>query len=413
MRLFLGCHIHNAMYAEFYSMDYSEFKTIILVFLLRFADMHPDNFGRKERGQQHLSALWEAEVREENDTRKDTTILAEEYKQLWLYEMNDLNRASSAAQGLVNSHFLQRQPATKAPEQPATQAQLVILSLKRKKGSTRFLVETMTTTIQNMLKEEKSRVACFYPIVSINNDHYINLCTRSGPTSWDQVDPSTGVMCRPPTRKGQRERATKEKIVDSGSDHRQGKKQKVKELQFMMYDGKNHFGKLGRRSKVIELNKAWVNFVWDKKEQREWRSKKGNFVELSMGHSLAVAEPPHLFPDKPIRHPQCGRTCLASSFASVLHMAGHEQSGMNLQQKIETFEQGSENLVNNFVNEVNKSKARDRTGRKLKMQLCKNYDILHGPTPVQYTRIDVTLSSVSYLAIPCRMRIHGVCRLRD
>jgi hypothetical protein len=110
-------------------------------------------------------------------------------------------------------------------------------------------------------------------------------------------------------------------------------------------------------------------------------NRKGKWVKISPGNSTRITKaPPAHIGNQPIEYPATGNTCLALSFASVLHIAGYVQAGMLLQLKISTLEQGAD-VIQKFINLVNSSKIRDSTGRMLKMYSCGNYNMLTGETP--------------------------------
>jgi hypothetical protein len=392
---------YNSIYANFYDeIEYSEFRAIMLVFLLRYGDIHLDHPGRARHKFDHLVSLWDADIRAEpadhspeGEAQEVPPITKDEYKQLWKHDMDDCQQASSVSQRLVTTHFLQQGKPDKS------NSSLLILTFKKRtkvsksNSNAAFLVEAMTVHIGEMIEAERIGDACYYPIVSMDDNHYVNIRSPSSPQSWDDVTPASGAMCRGsaprPHNPNPNYGNTKE-----GKNTKERKRKAAKrersdlEFQYMKWDGHYHFGKVGRKAHSFQLNPVWVDYVWTKQYQKMWKDKKGSFVQLNAGDASGIIdEPPHHFPHLPVEYPQIGKTCLASSFASVLHMAGHHHAAMNLQKKIKTgnLEQESKDLVCNFVNEVNKSKPCDSLGKMLKMKKCANYDILHGPTPASVT----------------------------
>jgi hypothetical protein len=76
------------------------------------------------------------------------------------------------------------------------------------------------------------------------------------------------------------------------------------------------------------------------------------------------------------------KTCLASSFASVLYFAGQEEAAKKLELCIAQNELKQGLLLNrNFVNAVNALGIKDELGHKMKMFRQKSYDVLKGPSP--------------------------------
>jgi hypothetical protein len=94
--------------------------------------------------------------------------------------------------------------------------------------------------------------------------------------------------------------------------------------------------------------------------------------------------PPWYYKHLLVEYPQVNKTCLASLFASALHMAGHIEAGLSLQNNIQEgqLEKGATSLLRKFENAVNRSKLRDSsTKQPLFMRRCNWYDIYKGPTP--------------------------------
>ena len=150
----------------------------------------------------------------------------------------------------------------------------------------------------------------------------------------------------------------------------------------MMWDSKHHWGILSLRGCPVKLNPEWVEWVqFEEKERQGWVENKDTFVMLSSGDCRkGMDAPAHFFKNVPIKYPQIGATCAASSFASVLDMAGHYQASMNLQQHLNELGKGA-GLYEKLVNIVNRSRPRNYKGETLLM-ICNNgYDILTGPTP--------------------------------
>jgi hypothetical protein len=74
--------------------------------------------------------------------------------------------------------------------------------------------------------------------------------------------------------------------------------------------------------------------------------------------------------------------CLAASFASALHLAGHVQIAdfMHYQLQNGEFEEG-DNRLHSFTTAVNKAGIRDNLGNPLILTRVKGYNMLSGPTP--------------------------------
>jgi hypothetical protein len=123
-------------------------------------------------------------------------------------------------------------------------------------------------------------------------------------------------------------------------------------LQFIMWTGNGHMGKTGKSSKKpVELNPPWVLHIFnDKKERDHWQANPGIWCELSAGApdpSRNNTLPARYYKDLQVEYPQENKTCLASSFASVLHMAGHVKAGIRLQKNIQEgkLDRGAANLL--------------------------------------------------------------------
>jgi hypothetical protein len=154
------------------------------------------------------------------------------------------------------------------------------------------------------------------------------------------------------------------------------------QLQWLQYTGSNWLGRVGKKSpESVKLNPKWVVWSFTNGFYNQCVTGVGKWIKIPPGDSSGITDPPpaHL-ENKPVQYQAKGNTCLATSFASVLHMAGHEQAGMLLQLKISTLEQGT-NVVQNFVNLVNASKIRNSSGKMLMMRSVVNYDVLTGETP--------------------------------
>ena len=155
------------------------------------------------------------------------------------------------------------------------------------------------------------------------------------------------------------------------------------QLQYMLWDGQLHWGKETKASPEYSLNPGFVTLNWETPEDcLEWVSKPNKWVKLSPGDIKIVRPRPPSDTQIPIEYPQIEATCLASSFASVLHVAGCFQEAKHLQHQIINGEltQGA-NLLHNFSNAVSALKIRDKLGRYLVFKRVKNYDICYGPTP--------------------------------
>ena len=86
----------------------------------------------------------------------------------------------------------------------------------------------------------------------------------------------------------------------------------------------------------------------------------------------------------PIAFPQDQISCLASSFASALHFAGHFQIADYMHYQLDNgeFEHGeNDNLINSFTNGVNRTGIRDKDGYPMVLTRVKGYNMLYGPNP--------------------------------
>ena len=98
----------------------------------------------------------------------------------------------------------------------------------------------------------------------------------------------------------------------------------------------------------------------------------------------------------PIEYPQVDETCLASSFASVLHMAGYVEAGQKMNANISQLRQGQHLLVN-FINFVNKMGIQDAGGNRLVLRKQTAYNILGDTTLSSYSGapVSVTLQAMN------------------
>jgi hypothetical protein len=180
-------------------------------------------------------------------------------------------------------------------------------------------------------------------------------------------------------------------------DLRKFKKDKTpleeREIPWMMWDTNYVDKKTKKRMSVHRtrespvgeervLNPDWVKWRFTKIQQREWVRKPDTWVELSPGDSSGITVPPPAEdPHVPIKYPERGLTCLASSFASVLHIAGYTSAARSLYSNIGELSQGKDELLQKFNMRVNKLNIKDDKGRILEMRTVKSYNPLLGPTP--------------------------------
>jgi hypothetical protein len=214
--------------------------------------------------------------------------------------------------------------------------------------------------------EDNASNAQYYAIANINESHYINLNVKKlTPSSATEAGVSSS------TRKKQKK----------GAATGPGKK----EFQHMKFDGKNYYGKYGRSSRW-----GWLldptSIHKEEKQLCKKKSSWGQWKLLQPGNSSGIVNsPPDECANVPIQYQAFEKSCLASSFASALHMAGHETAARNLQEKISLLVQENDQLLCRFVNMVDNSKLRDSEGRLLHMSRDSNYDILTGPSPASVT----------------------------
>ncbi len=155
----------------------------------------------------------------------------------------------------------------------------------------------------------------------------------------------------------------------------------------MKWDGHEHWGRKLRSSIGKRLDTKWVKEVWpDRVDRNEWMKYKYSWVELSAGdpsRRINRMPPFDWVGDTCIPYTQRGKTCLAMSLASAIHMVGYEEKASILRGKItrKYLCQGSPNFIQNFVNEVNRLKLCDSAGTFLSLTRQKDYDIYTGPTP--------------------------------
>ena len=140
--------------------------------------------------------------------------------------------------------------------------------------------------------------------------------------------------------------------------------------------------KRSERGRPYLLSPEWVREVWTTKEDRkEWMSQPDHWVKLSAGAYSPTKDPPPLhYLAMPIKYPQIDKTCLASSFASALHMAGDESTAANIIKQIGSLRQGA-HLYQKFVNLVNNARPRNQNGDILHLEKTSTYDIIKGPSP--------------------------------
>jgi hypothetical protein len=402
-----------ALYGDLYQMGYSLIKICILDILLRYSEMHPEAPPRVEARFRHIQALEEAEIRESTEgmeealaTALDGPITDMEYQQLWAYDIDDNNMATSAAQMLVSTHFLQ-------PRLPAKHTQLLIFTVKKRIGfQPLYLVDIMSPTVSKLVADEKSGLAQYYAIVNVQEEHYINFLAPES-ASTDPTHVGEAKLCRIEFQDAVASATSKKRKTSTDSNgssspstindppilhkaDRSSRRAGLKtteplvsnntqdQCQWMMWDGEIEWGRKTKNSKAIALDPAWVLWNWPVLEwRRQWLDFRGQWRELTAGDSSMITGLPPSPSANPIAYQEHGRTCLASSFASVLHMAGHEQAARTLEHHIlqGKLDQGVD-LLQRFVNTVNSLRIRDVNSReRLSLHRRTGYDIFRGPTP--------------------------------
>ena len=208
-----------------------------------------------------------------------------------------------------------------------------------------------------------------------------------------------------PTRKSQREKKEIERFNFQVKAKADGKN---KQFQWMMWctvdDPEGKFeppyscGKYSKDGVFKRLEQEWVDWRYPKeKHQKEWMDQPDQWIELSAGARPEGDDPPPAcLKHMPIEYPQVGDTCLASSFASVLHMAGYVGAGQKLNANIEKLSQGK-NLTVKFINFVNAMGIKDTDGIKLVMRKSTSYNILADPTVTKesHAPVSVTLQTLN------------------
>ena len=410
-----ACYWQSAFHALFgcfyYGMAYYELKISILDMLDRIAEIDPSNdaftscaiFLRdslyqakvrtapKKKGQKSSEDPDDDEDGQPVDNEDDVPPTPDEIHQLVKYDMNDMNMVTTFSQSMISNYFL-------SPRLPNKVSMLMLLTVEKlastlKKHSTfpKFVVRSNTLNLQDLEDAETAGTAQHYAIVNIYAGHYINLIPPYMARTWEHyVQASTDEgMCR------------QDQSVDKSTPKKQKKtlcqwKNRMSEghdlhmqLQYMCWDGEVHWGKISLAStKPVALNPQWVEQIWKTPDDRqEWMSRKGHWVKLSAGEPrerppTPPLESPTCQTTVPIAFPQFKKTCLASSFASALYMAGHHQSAAFIDSRIKAgcLQQGL-NLTQKFLNLVNSSGLQDEDGNSLVLSHCSGYDILLGPTP--------------------------------
>jgi hypothetical protein len=132
------------------------------------------------------------------------------------------------------------------------------------------------------------------------------------------------------------------------------------------------------------VNPCWILDVWHvnpKEDLQEWMSHPDEWVELSPGDWTPNKHaPPIHFSEQSIMYPATDNTCLVSSFASALHLAGFVSTAKKLIENIDCLKQGT-NLVLNFVHFVNGTKTRNEEGEMMTLMANNHFDIVNGRGP--------------------------------
>ena len=110
-------------------------------------------------------------------------------------------------------------------------------------------------------------------------------------------------------------------------------------------------------------------------------SRPHEWVKLSPGDWTPYKHaPPIHFEEQPLMYPATGNTCLVSSFASALHLAGFESTATALIEQVDRLKQGTK-LVTKFIHFVNGTKTRNANGDKMVLIAKTHFDIVNGPGP--------------------------------
>jgi hypothetical protein len=341
--------------------------------------------------------------------------------------MDDNNLPSSYIPRLINVNFLEAQL-----DSDSKYCSLLIYTCKTKRAKKTdpkhrsglaYYVECMTSIIQKLVLLENEKKAQLYAIVNTNDEHYVNIEAEGSPSTWADVA-ERGLLCRPadrgmlcrcqfdsslvqapataPETPVQAPAKTPETPVEApaktlGTSHRAKLAKGTvsipqedgstinKQIQYMSFDGSNWFGQVKKGGTVIPLETSWVLANWPLPSMRKrYTVVDGKFLKVQVGDpSYIVGSPPAHFHET-IQYRQHGLTCLASSFASVLHLAGEEQAAMALHQKIlkGQLDKGANDLLAEFVNAVNTLHI-CRNPNEVPMLMHKQcpYDIFNGPSP--------------------------------
>ena len=329
---------------------------------------------------------------DDTDTRTPSPV---EIKALVDYDMDDMNMASPISQSFITSHFL---------EPRCENAMLLIFTVQKLRTDSislpepnrdlpKFVTQSLCCSPEDMKLGHDNRTAQYYIIVSIHNSHYINLQPSYLPTTTEYSPASdfSQCMCRMEQEEIEEleeefllreERRLKSKA--KWKKHFKAKHDIATQLQYMYWDGHIHWGKMTKSSKVfVPLNPQWVQQVWSTKiERREWVSQPGKWIMLTPGDPSRITTAPPFETQIPLAFSQIHRTCLASSFASALFMAGYHQAAVDLNNRIIRGElQQGANLLSSFTNAVSKYKLRDANGEFLHLRRVSGYDIFKGHTP--------------------------------
>ena len=153
-----------------------------------------------------------------------------------------------------------------------------------------------------------------------------------------------------------------------------------RQIPYMRWDsaGKQTLGKYGKRADWFILNPEWIFYMFEKEERHEWMSKPDEWVEIAPGdYSPNDDPPPSYFSNQPVMYPQTGNTCLVSSFASALHLAGYQCLASFLIKNIDSLRQGAD-LVPNFVCLVNNTRTTNAKGEKMLLVGKTHFNIYNG-----------------------------------
>jgi hypothetical protein len=142
----------------------------------------------------------------------------------------------------------------------------------------KYIVDVMSPSISTLVEDENKKTR-YYAIASINDCHYLNIwadgCPRWSSVKknyWGDVSYWFPHSKTTPSRRSLRLAIP---IMESKTDPAPTTEI---QLQYMYWDGKRHYGKKTLKSPKLLLNTAWVNSVWDTKEdQSEWKRLCGQW----------------------------------------------------------------------------------------------------------------------------------------